>query len=547
MKPKQQGMRLLSRRPSRIALALRLAILSVLPAASQLYSAGTARAFSDGDGVPRIYHKGRNFRIPFNLNADGRDRIRELHLLVSEDLGYHWKAVSKTYPDHPTFTFRSSHDGEYWFAVQTRTTDGRVSPPPDTTVEPNLKVVVDSFPPSLFLEPGERRGSLASVRWEAKDENIDLKTLILEYQVEGVGVWRRVPIARPKLNGGQRWDAGTAEALKVRASVADKAGNVTDAAVELPDATSSAPESTLMDPPADEPPSIAQLTRGGERRYLGGPGLHTGQPELLARPGIDIPNGSVEQIDPAAVEPGQRLGERGRLRWIGVVTKVQGAVLLWLRRTHLHPTCSRWPVAHPRMADRVPGRRTRDRQTIGQRLAAKIRCAHRAARFWCRARGSSFSTRSMTPGLAVQPAWSSGSHRMADAPGSAAAMTRTGFLPSRLTWAVRGRTAFAWLPDRHPDWAINPPRPAIRRSPGSKWMARRRRCSSSRRKSAPVSTPAKSRSPGGRAIFICPPRRCRSCGVSISPVQPGKSSAKVWTTPVNSYGRFRRQSCKSFI
>jgi hypothetical protein len=223
--------------------------------------------------VPRIYHKGRNFRIPFNLSPDGRDRIKELHLLVSEDLGYHWRPISKTFPDHPTFTFRSAHDGEFWFAVQTRTVDGKISPSSDATVEPNLKVVVDSFPPSLFLEPGERRGSVASVRWEAKDENLDLKSLVLEYQVEGVGVWRKVPIARPKLSGGQRWDAGTAEALKVRASVADKAGNVTEAAIELPDASGTAPDLNAMEPPPEGPPLIAQISDGGDPEISAGPGF----------------------------------------------------------------------------------------------------------------------------------------------------------------------------------------------------------------------------------------------------------------------------------
>ncbi len=78
-----------------------------------------------------------------------------------------------------------------------------------------MKVVVDTFPPTLLLEPDERRGSTASVRWEVKDENLDLKSLVVEYQVEGAGSWRRVPIGRPKLIGGQQWDAGTAEALKV--------------------------------------------------------------------------------------------------------------------------------------------------------------------------------------------------------------------------------------------------------------------------------------------------------------------------------------------
>ena len=38
------------------------------------------------------------------------------------------------------------------------------------------------------------------MRWEVKDENLDLKSLVVEYQVEGVGVWRRVPIKQPEIN-----------------------------------------------------------------------------------------------------------------------------------------------------------------------------------------------------------------------------------------------------------------------------------------------------------------------------------------------------------
>jgi hypothetical protein len=223
-------------------------------------------------GAPRtIYHKGRNFRIPFNLNAEGRDRVKELHLLYSEDQGYHWRSSSRTFPDHPTFTFRSSHDGEYWFAVQTVTIDGKVSPALDSTVEPNLKVIVDTFPPTLLLDPDGRRGSVASVRWEVKDENLDLKSLVVEYQVEGVGVWRRVPIKRPKLIGGQQWDAGTAEALKVRASVTDKAGNVAEAAIELPEGVAGPGDLVANDPGGDGPPGIAPVPDGTDAEIMAGP------------------------------------------------------------------------------------------------------------------------------------------------------------------------------------------------------------------------------------------------------------------------------------
>ena len=67
----------------------------------------------------------------------------------------------------------------------------RSSPSLDSTIEPNLKVVVDTFPPSLLLEPDERRGSLASVRWEVKDENLDL-------EVAGA----RIPGGRERARGG---------------------------------------------------------------------------------------------------------------------------------------------------------------------------------------------------------------------------------------------------------------------------------------------------------------------------------------------------------
>ena len=256
------------------ALVLRLGMLIALAAVVSRTHAWSAPDTHQAAGAPRtIYHKGRNFRIPFNLNAEGRDRVKELHLLYSEDQGYHWKSSSRTFPDHPTFTFRSSHDGEYWFAVQTVTNDGKVSPALDATVEPNLKVIVDTFPPTLLLDPDGRRGSVASVRWEVKDENLDLKSLVVEYQVEGVGVWRRVPIKRPKLIGGQQWDAGTAEALKVRASVTDKAGNVAEAAIELPEGTAGPDDLVTNDAGGDAPPGIAPVSDGTEPEIMAGPGF----------------------------------------------------------------------------------------------------------------------------------------------------------------------------------------------------------------------------------------------------------------------------------
>ena len=78
-----------------------------------------------------------------------------------------------------------SADAEYWFAVRTRDKDGKFYPGEDEAVEPSMKVIVDTVPPSLVLEPDGRRGSRVAVRWEVRDENLDKLSLVLEYQAEG--------------------------------------------------------------------------------------------------------------------------------------------------------------------------------------------------------------------------------------------------------------------------------------------------------------------------------------------------------------------------
>ena len=145
-----------------------------------------------------------------------------------------------------------------------------MSPALDATIEPNLKVVVDTIPPSLLLEPGERRGSLATVSWEARDENLDPRSLVVEYHVAGSTDWRRVPLGTIKLSGSRRWDAGTADALKVRASVSDRAGNVTEAFVDLPEGTGRPTDLASAPPGTTAPPSISD-TSGSD--IMAGPGF----------------------------------------------------------------------------------------------------------------------------------------------------------------------------------------------------------------------------------------------------------------------------------
>ena len=102
------GMPLLLVAAKSVALAASLSLI-VTWTALALGVSSSARAAPDSDNAPRIYHKARNFRIPFNLNASSKDRIKELHLLVSEDsvitgerTARHFQTTPPSRSDHRT-------------------------------------------------------------------------------------------------------------------------------------------------------------------------------------------------------------------------------------------------------------------------------------------------------------------------------------------------------------------------------------------------------------------------------------------------------------
>jgi hypothetical protein len=240
-------------------LGLALVLGSVAPAS--VSSAAPPAAADRTPRTPLLYHKSRSFRIPFNVDPADRPRLSEVQLWVSEDSGFTWKPISRTTPDRPSFTFRASRDAEYWFAVRTMDTAGKLYPGEDESVEPSMKVIVDTAPPSLLLEPDGRRGSRVAVRWEVHDEHLDLNSLVLEYQAEGAREWRQVPIRRRGLIGSETWEAGTAEPIKVRGTIADRAGNKVEETIAISEGTPGNPGVSTADA-ADfsTPPPISQIS-----------------------------------------------------------------------------------------------------------------------------------------------------------------------------------------------------------------------------------------------------------------------------------------------
>jgi hypothetical protein len=230
--------------------------------------------------APLVPSKQRSFRIPFNIDPADRPRYKQVQLWVSSDNGEHWEKVDTTTPDRPSFTFKAPRDGEFWFAVRTLDVKNRLIPADDADVEPNMKVLVDTVPPKLTLEGLPRRGSIASVRWEVIDDRLDLGSFLLEYQTAGASEWSQVPIRRPTRVGRETWDAGTAEALKVRMTVADKVGNSKAVSLQLPDGLPRGDTSFDPSDPTVPPPRGTFASSESERSSP--PPIQSGPPPMPA-------------------------------------------------------------------------------------------------------------------------------------------------------------------------------------------------------------------------------------------------------------------------
>jgi hypothetical protein len=180
-----------------------------------------------------FYSSRRTFVIPFTTDPNDK-RIKQVILHVSEDQGRTYAEAARANAPGPAardadkqFRYTAPRDGRYWFVVQTQDFDGTLRPPNLNTVQPGVKVCVDTDPPQATLSavqpPPE---ATAGVGWTVQDENLKLLSLRLEYRVLPRTDWTDLPIQ--KLQKGEHdWNPGTTSEIEVRLTVQDKAGNET--------------------------------------------------------------------------------------------------------------------------------------------------------------------------------------------------------------------------------------------------------------------------------------------------------------------------------
>jgi hypothetical protein len=221
-----------------------------------------------------FFSKYRQFRIPFQANPLGQQRLKQLQLFVSTDQGKSWQPSAVAPPDQGHFRFLCDRDGYFWFTVQTTDQENKVHPPSLDGAQASLKVIVDTLPPNITLQPLASRGGEVGVAWDIRDDNLDLSlsdALRLEYRAAGGGNW--TPLPRNPVATQHYWNPDTSAAVEVRLRARDRAGNWGEASTTV----SLGGQGGLPPPPqghlgqgnaGELPPAVFNGPAEGERRLV---------------------------------------------------------------------------------------------------------------------------------------------------------------------------------------------------------------------------------------------------------------------------------------
>jgi hypothetical protein len=164
------------------------------------------------------------FRIPFQIDPADQARLREVQLFCKFGQTGSWRLVRSVGPGERSFPFRADNDGLYQFLVRTVDTEGRVYPPRLEDATPGLRVMVDTTLPAAALRQLPWRGEQVGVDWEVRDDNLDLRTLQLDYRPQGAVAWQSL-VVEPAAQGQKYFLPSARGPLEVRLRVKDRAEN----------------------------------------------------------------------------------------------------------------------------------------------------------------------------------------------------------------------------------------------------------------------------------------------------------------------------------
>jgi len=275
-----------------ITLALHLTVLSPRTAQAQLPEPS--------------YWRTRVFFIPYQPTdaAPFASPVDKVQLLVTRGGDNQWAVLQEAEPRVRGFSYHAPVDGEYAFAVRTVNRKGEATPA--TIAQPQIRVVVDTAPPTLQLSAAPDVSGRVILRYEARDLQLKPETVRLEAQADG-GAWQRIATGPPDVSQSDRvvgqvaWKPPTsAGGVKFRATIDDRAGNqfstIADASLVNP-LTPTLAGPTLADPPPSSQPFAGFAPNPPS---LNGPALNAPSGNPFGNTGVDPFAASAPSLTPAA-------------------------------------------------------------------------------------------------------------------------------------------------------------------------------------------------------------------------------------------------------
>ncbi|MCC6493678.1 MAG: hypothetical protein IT424_11735 [Pirellulales bacterium] len=276
-----------------LALALSLAALAAPAAAA----------------VEPVYWRQRIFFIPYQPAEQSQfaPAIDKVQLLVAREAAGQWAVLQEAEPQVRGFSYHAPADGQYDFALRTSDRKGNLFPA--TIAEPQLRVIVDTLPPSIELNASLDATGRIVLRYEARDLQLRPETLRLEAQADG-GPWQPIASGPPdvsqpdRLLGQASWKPPTATGrIQYRAVVLDRAGNqglgVADSSLVSPLLSSAAgpvlgpAAGGLPSPPPALgpafPPMTARPATSDAAATTSTPSIFPNSPGPPAQPALDWP------------------------------------------------------------------------------------------------------------------------------------------------------------------------------------------------------------------------------------------------------------------
>lgn len=207
-------------------LALLIALTGFASDASAWQTPQPTGAGTAGQQAPALHTSRTAFRIPYQHDPREIARLgaREIQLHVSRDRGRQWFHMQSVEPQSGRFDFRAEADGEYWFAVRTIDRQGQMHPGGELQL--GLSVVVDTRKPVLRIDLAQVAPGRVSLSWTAVDDNIDPRSVRLEFSQSGLPDWQPVAV-RSSAADQTEWTVPSGGTVAVHGWARDLAGNET--------------------------------------------------------------------------------------------------------------------------------------------------------------------------------------------------------------------------------------------------------------------------------------------------------------------------------